>query len=154
MHRRTVLTLLTAVVASTLQPPPVQAARATPPEAQAMVAEAVAYLRAHGPQRAYAAFSHGPRFRDRGLYVMVYDLQGRSLAHGANPALVGADQVGPHDADGRPLNQALADLARQQGKGWSAPFQLRNPVSNDLQRRRVYVERVGEVLIGAAVVLD
>lgn len=154
MHRRTVLTLLTAVVTSTLQPPPVQAARATQAEAQAIVGQAAAYLRAHGPQKAFAAFSHGPHFRDRELYVMVYDLHGRSLAHGANHTLVGADRVGPHDADGRPLNQALADLARQQGKGWSAPFQLRNPVSNDLQRRRVYVERVGEVLVGAAVVLD
>lgn len=154
MHRHTFLTLLTAAAATALLPLPAQAARATRPEAEALVARAVAYLQAHGPQKAYAAFTHDRAFRDRELYVVVYDLSGRNLAHGANPALVGADAVGPDDAGGRPLNLALADLARRQGKGWSGAFGLRNPVTNDLQRRRVYVERVGDVLVGAGVVLD
>lgn len=154
MNRHAFLCLLTAAAATALLPPPATAARATRPEAEALVARAVAYLQAHGPQKAYAAFTQDRSFRDRELYVVVYDLSGRNLAHGANPALVGADRVGPGDADGRPLNQALADLARRQGKGWSQAFGLRNPVSNDLQRRRVYVERVGDVLVGAGVVLD
>lgn len=154
MNRHTFLTLLAAAAASTLLPLPAQATRATRPEAEALVGRAVAYLQAHGPQKAYAAFTHDRAFRDRELYVVVYDLRGRNLAHGANPALVGADAVGPDDTDGRPLNQALADLARRQGKGWSDAFGLRNPVSNHLQRRSVYVERVGDVLVGAGVVLD
>lgn len=154
MNRRAHLTTLAAAVATTLLPLPAQAARATRPEAEALVARAVAYLQAHGPHIAYAAFTQGNAFRDRELYVVVYDLQGRNLAHGANPGLVGEDLVDPGSADGRPLNQDLVGLARQQGHGWSAPFQLRNPVSNDMQRRSVYVKRVGDVLVGAGVVLD
>lgn len=154
MNRHSFLTLLTAAAVTTLLPLQANAARATRPEAEALVARAVAYLQAHGAKNAYAAFTDGRAFRDRELYVVVYDLSGRNLAHGANPALVGQDAVGPVDAHGRPLNQALADLARRQGKGWSGAFGLRNPINNDLQRRSVYVERVGDVLIGAGVVLD
>lgn len=154
MNRHTFLTLLTTAAATTLLPLPTQAARATRREAEALVARAVAYLQTHGPHRAYAAFTDAPAFRVRELYVVVYDLQGRNLAHGANPAVVGADDVGPVDAEGRPLNRALADLARLQGKGWSDAFGLRNPITNELQRRSVYVERVGDVLVGAGVVLD
>lgn len=151
MNRQTFLTLLTAAA---LLPLPAQAVRATRPEAEALVERAVAYMQAHGPRKAYAAFTHGAAFRDRGLYVVVYDLQGRNLAHGANPGLVGADWIGPGDAEGRPLNRRLAALARQQGRGWSEAFTLRNPISNDLQRRSMYVERVGDVLVGAGLVLD
>jgi hypothetical protein len=154
MNRHHLLSLLIATATTTVLAQPAAAARATPPEAEALVARAVAYLQVHGPQKAYAAFTQGSAFRDRELYVVVYDLNGRNLAHGANPALVGGDLVQSGADDGQPLNRTLVDLARRQGRGWSTAFGLRNPVSNDLQRRSMYVERVGDVLVGAGVVLD
>lgn len=155
MNRHQFLKSLAAAgLASTLGPPAFAIAHASKPEAEALVARAVAYLRANGPDKAFAAFTHGAAFRDSELYVVVYDLTGRNLAHGANPRLVGQDLIGLTDPDGKPLNRMLVDLARQKGRGWSEEFRLRNPVTNGLRRRAVYVERVGEVFIGAGVFLD
>lgn len=141
-----------AVPAFTL--PAFAAAKATKPEAEALVAKAVAYLKANGAEKAYNEFTNGSGFKDRELYVIVYDLTGKNLAHGANPKLVGKDLIGLKDPDGKLLNKMLVDLAKEKGKGWSEEFKFRNPVTNELQRRIVYVERVGETFVGAGVFLD
>jgi hypothetical protein len=142
------------VAGSLLPLPAAAAARATKAEAEALVTKAIAFLKANGPDKAYDAFTNGPAFKDRELYVIVYDLTGKNLAHGANPKLVGKDLIGLKDPDGKLLNQILVDLAKQKGKGWSEEFKFRNPVTNELQRRIVYVERVGETFVGAGVFLD
>lgn len=128
--------------------------KATKPEAEALVGKAVAFLKANGPDKAYAEFTNGTGFKDRELYVIVYDLTGKNLAHGANSKLVGKDLIGLKDPDGKLLNKMLVDLAKEKGKGWSDEFKFRNPVTNELQRRIVYVERAGETFVGAGVFLD
>jgi cytochrome c len=128
--------------------------KATKPEAEALVAKAVAHVKSQGAEKAYADFTTGSAFKDRELYVIVYDLTGKNLAHGANAKLVGKDLIGLKDPDGKLLNKMLVELARDKGKGWSEEFKFRNPVSNELQRRIVYVERVGDTFIGAGVFLD
>lgn len=129
-------------------------AKGTKAEAEAMVAKAVAYLKANGAEKAYNEFTNGTTFKDRDLYVIVYDLTGKNLAHGANAKLVGKDLIGMKDPDGKPLNQMLVDLAKSKGKGWSDEFKFRNPTTNALQRRIVYVERVGDTFVGCGVFLD
>ena len=138
----------------TLAMPALAQSKATKPEAEALVAKAVAYIKANGTDKAYAEFTNGTAFKDRELYVIVYDLTGKNLAHGANAKLVGKDLIGLKDPDGKLLNKILVDLAKAKGKGWSEEFKFRNPVTNDLQRRIVYVERVGETFVGAGVFLD
>lgn len=129
-------------------------AKATKAEAEAMVAKAVAYLKANGPEKSYPEFTNGAAFKDRELYVIVYDLNGKNLAHGANPKLVGKDLIGMKDPDGKLLNKILVDLAKEKGKGWSEDFKFRNPTTNELQRRIVYVQRVSDTFIGCGVFLD
>jgi signal transduction histidine kinase len=129
-------------------------AHATKAEAEAMVAKAVAYIKANGPDKAYADFTNSPAFKDRELYVIVYDLTGKNLAHGANAKLVGKDLIGMKDPDGKLLNKMLVDLAKEKGKGWSEEFKFRNPTTDALQRRIVYVERLGETFVGCGVFLD
>jgi signal transduction histidine kinase len=129
-------------------------ARATKAEAEAMVGKAVAYIKANGPDKAYAEFTNGTAFKDRELYVIVYDLTGKNLAHGANAKLVGKDLIGMKDPDGKLLNKMLVDLAKEKGKGWSDEFKFRNPTTDALQRRIVYVERLGETFVGCGVFLD
>ncbi len=59
-------------------------------EAVAMVKKAVAYLKANGRDKALAEISNTQgMFVDRDLYVVVYDMQGNCLAHGANAKQVG-----------------------------------------------------------------
>lgn len=130
------------------------AGKGTKAEAEAMVAKAVAYIKANGPEKAHQEFTNGTSFKDRDLYVIVYDLNGKNLAHGANPKLVGKDLIGMKDPDGKLLNKMLVDLAKEKGKGWSDEFKFRNPTTNELQRRVVYVQRVGETFVGCGVFLD
>lgn len=129
-------------------------AKGTKAEAEAMVAKAVAYVKANGPEKAYNEFTTGTTFKDRDLYVIVYDLTGKNLAHGANAKLVGKDLIGLKDPDGKLLNKMLVDLAKEKGKGWSEEFKFRNPTTESLQRRTVYVERLGETFVGTGVFMD
>jgi signal transduction histidine kinase len=126
----------------------------TKAEAEAMVAKAVAYIKANGPEKAYNEITTGTTFKDRDLYVIVYDLTGKNLAHGANAKLVGKDLIGLKDPDGKLLNKILVDLAKEKGKGWSEEFKFRNPTTEALQRRIVYVERQGETFVGCGIFLD
>jgi signal transduction histidine kinase len=155
MNRHTYLkNLALAALASLTLTMSAFAQKATKPEAEALVAKSVAYIKAHGTEKAYNDFTTNAAFKDRELYVIVYDLTGKNLAHGANAKLVGKDLIGMKDPDGKLLNKILVDLAKEKGKGWSEEFKFRNPVTDALQRRTVYVERVGETFVGVGVFLD
>ncbi|CAN5151505.1 hypothetical protein BH11PSE10_BH11PSE10_07960 [soil metagenome] len=124
----------------------------TATEAEAMVQKAVAYVKTNGADKAYEEFTNGASFKDRDLYVFVYDMSGKNLAHGANAKLVGKDLSSLKDPDGKmilPLLFAVAKSAK--GKGWSEEFKFRNPMSQKLEPKVVYVERVGDTLIGTGI---
>lgn len=128
--------------------------KATKAEAEALVAKAVAYIKANGTEKAYNEITNGTAFKDRELYVIVYDLAGKNLAHGANPKLVGKDLIGMKDPDGKLLNKMLVDLAKEKGKGWSEDFKFRNPTTDSLQKRIVYVEKLNDTFVGCGIFLD
>jgi cytochrome c len=123
----------------------------TAPEAEAMVKKAVAYIKANGPEKSYEEFTNGKSFKDRDLYIIVYDLNGKNLAQGANPKLVGKDLIGLKDPDGKPLIQMFVDLAKTKGKGWVEGYKFLNPVSQKIEGKAMYLERVGETLVGCGI---
>ena len=123
----------------------------TAAEAEAMVKKAVAYIKANGPEKAYDEFTNGKSFKDRDLYIIVYDLNGKNLAQGANPKLVGKDLIGLKDPDGKPLIQMFVDLAKGKGKGWVEGYKFLNPVSQKIEGKAMYLERVGETLVGCGI---
>src|ERR1051325_2870471 len=58
-------------------------------EAVAMVKKATAFIKEQGPEKAYPEISNkAGRFVDRDLYVVVYQLDGKELAHGSQEKLV------------------------------------------------------------------
>jgi signal transduction histidine kinase len=123
----------------------------TAPEAEAMVKKAVALIKAQGTEKAYDEFTNGKQFKDRDLYVIVYDLNGKNLAHGANAKLVGKDLIGLKDPDGKPLIQMLVDLAKTKGKGWSEGYKFLNPATQKIEGKLMYLERVGDTLVGCGI---
>lgn len=123
----------------------------TAAEAEAMVKKAVAYIKANGPDRAYEEFTNGKSFKDRDLYVFAYDMTGKNLAHGANAKLVGKDLSGLRDPEGKMIVQMVLDTAKTKGKGWTGEFKFRNPVTEKLEPKIVYVERAGDTVIGAGI---
>ena len=126
-------------------------AAATPAEAEAMVQKASAFLKANGPEKLFAEVTNGKQFKDRDLYIFIYDMNGKCLAHGANPKLVGKELLGMKDPDGKPLIKMLIDVAKDKGKGWTDTVKFRNPVNDNIQTRVNYIERAGDIVIGSGV---
>ena len=120
-------------------------------EAEVIVKKAVAYLKANGNEKAYEEFTNGKQFKDRDLYIFAYDFTGKNLAHGANAKLVGKDLSGLKDPDGKLILPPLIELAKMKGKGWSESFKFRNPVTDKMEPKIVYVERVGDIFLGCGV---
>jgi len=123
----------------------------TAAEAEAMVKKAVAYIKANGAEKAYEEFTNGKTFKDRDLYIFAYDMTGKNLAHGANPKLVGKDLSGLKDPTGKVLLPPLIELAKTKGKGWSEPFKFRNPVTEKMEDKVIYLERVGDTFVGCGI---
>jgi cytochrome c len=123
----------------------------TAPEAEALVKKAVAFIKANGNDKAYEEFTNGKQFKDRDLYIFAYDFAGKNLAHGANPKLVGKDLSGLKDPDGKMILPPLVEIAKTKGKGWSESFKFRNPVTEKMEPKVVYVERVGDVFLGCGI---
>lgn len=123
----------------------------TAAEAEAMVKKAAAYIKANGNDKAYEEITNGKQFKDRDLYLFVYDMTGKNLAHGANAKLVGKDLSGLKDPDGKLILPPLVEIAKTKGKGWSESFKFRNPLTEKMEPKIVYVERVGDVFIGCGI---
>lgn len=140
-----------AVLSFTLSGASLAADQGTAAEAETMVKKAVAYIKTNGPEKAYEEFTNGKSFKDRDLYIFVYDMTGKNLAHGANPKLVGKDLIGLKDPDGKLIIPMLIELAKGSGKGWSGSFKFRNPVSEKMEDKVIYLERVGETFIGCGI---
>lgn len=123
----------------------------TAAEAEALVKKAVAFMKANGNDKAYEEFTNGKQFKDRDLYLFAYDFTGKNLAHGANPKLVGKDLSGLKDPDGKMILPPLVEIAKNKGKGWSESFKFRNPLTEKMEPKIVYVERVGDVFLGCGI---
>jgi len=116
--------------------------------AQALVKRAVQYLRQHGRERAFAAFNdERGEFVQGDLYVLVYDLNGRNLAHGANAEMRGRDQIDTRDADGKYFVRERVELARERPSFWQ-DYKFWNPVTRQIELKSSYFERVDDLLVG------
>jgi cytochrome c len=120
---------------------------ATKDEAQAMVQRAVALIKEQGPDKAYPAISDKTgRFIDRDLYVVVYQLDGKVLAHGANAKLIGKDLIDAQDVDGKFYVKERVELARKQPTFWQE-YKFVNPVSKKIEPKQMYCERLNETAV-------
>lgn len=121
--------------------------RATAPEAEAMVKKAVAYIQSTGADKAYAEFvDKKGQFTDRDLYIVVYGLDGKVLAHGANAKLIGKDLMDAQDVDGVYYVRERVAKAKADGKFWQ-DYKFTNPTTKKIEPKRMYCERLGETAV-------
>jgi signal transduction histidine kinase len=143
--------LAAAAVLAGLTLPAIAADHATKDEAMAMVKKAVGMIQQSGADKAYAAFDDkAGGFTDRDLYVVVYGLDGKVLAHGANAKLIGKDLIDAQDVDGKYYVKERTELARKQGEFWQ-DYKFVNPVTKKIQPKEMYCQRVGETAVCAGV---
>jgi signal transduction histidine kinase len=120
-------------------------------EAVAMVRSAVAFIRQEGPEKAYAEISdRAGRFVDRDLYVVVYQLDGKVLAHGGNEKFVGKDVINAQDTDGKLFIKERVELAAAQASFWQ-DYKFVNPVRKQIEPKQMYCERLNDTAVCAGI---
>ena len=93
--------LATLIATATLCSSALASDGATKEQAVAMVKKGIAFIKANGTEKSYAAITgKDKQFVDRDLYLVVYGLDGKCLAHGANEKQVGKDLMELTDIDG------------------------------------------------------
>lgn len=123
----------------------------TKDEAIAMVKKAIAAIKTDGQEKAFKQIDDrkGP-FVDRDLYVVVYDINGKCLAHGANLKMIGRDLIDTKDVDGKPYMKERVEMMKKDKSGWQ-DYKFRNPVSNKIEPKTMYLERLDDLIIGCGV---
>jgi cytochrome c len=123
--------------------------RAAPQDAEDLVKTAISYLKKHGAEKAYASYQSksGP-FIYKDLYIMVYDMNGKCVAHGADPSRVGKDYLDAKDPDGKLFVKERVEIAKSKGSGWQ-DYKFVNPATKKVEQKTSYVEKVGDVIVCA-----
>jgi cytochrome c len=120
-------------------------------EAVAMVKQAVAFIKDQGAEKAYPEITNkAGKFRDRDLYVVVYQLDGKVLAHGSNEKFVGKDLIDAQDVDGKLYVKERVELAAKQPTFWQ-DYKFVNPVSKKVEPKEMYCEKVDNTAVCAGV---
>ena len=120
---------------------------ATKDEATAMVRKAVSFIKDQGAEKAYAEIStKGGKFTDRDLYIVVYQLDGKVLAHGANEKFIGKDMSEAQDVDGKLYVKERIEMASKQPSFWQ-DYKFVNPVSKKVEPKQMYCERAGDTAV-------
>ncbi len=121
----------------------------TKAEAEALVKKAVAYMKEHGKDKAFAEFGNPKgKFVDRDLYIFVYDMNGKCVAHGANPKMIGKDLAEMKDPDGKAYVKERIEIARTKGKGWQ-DYKFTNPVTKKIENKTAYIEKADTFIVGS-----
>lgn len=125
--------------------------KGTKEEAAAQVQKAIKFFKENGKDKAFAAVSNpkGP-FVDRDLYVVVYDINGKCLAHGANAKMIGRDLVNAKDVDGKEYMKERVALMKKSNNAWQ-DYKFRNPTTNQIEPKSMYLERVDDLVFGCGV---
>lgn len=111
-----------------------------------MVAKGVAAIKAKG-DAAYADMTAPNKtYVDKDLYLVVYDMNGKCLAHGQNPKQVGKDLMGLKDPDGKEFVKERVELAQSKGKFWQ-DYKFTDPLTKTVQPKQMYCEKVNNVAV-------
>ncbi|HTY38691.1 MAG TPA: cache domain-containing protein [Bacteroidota bacterium] len=122
--------------------------KGTATEAEALVKKAVTFVKVNGKEKAFAEFSDPKgKFVSGELYIFVYDLTGKCLAHGGNAKMVGKDLIDLKDADGKSFVKERVEIAKAKGSGWQN-YKWNNPVTKKIEDKTAYIEKVDDVIIG------
>jgi signal transduction histidine kinase len=123
---------------------------ATPKEAEAMVSKAAKALQANRDATLKEITAKDKKWVDRDLYPVVYDMNGKCLAHGQNAKSVGKDLIDLADADGKEFIKERVALAKSKGKFWQ-DYKFTDPVSKKVLPKSAYCEKVGEGIVCAGI---
>jgi signal transduction histidine kinase len=147
---RTKLATLLCVPALCL---PLAGQDATQAETEALVKEAIAFAKTNGKEAAIKEITKvGGKFHRHGgeLYVFIYDMDGKVVAHGQGAGKIGVNQMNAKDPDGVEFVKERIKLAKAKGKGWH-DYQYVNPTTQKRQPKTSYIEVWDNLIFGAGI---
>ena len=123
----------------------------TAAEAEAMVKKAIQLIKTEGKVKAFAEISNPKgKFVDRDLYIFVYDIDGKCVAHGFNQKMIGKELIEMKDSDGKLFVKERVEIAKTKGHGWQ-DYKFTDPITKRIEPKSAYVERVENLIVGCGV---
>ena len=98
-----------------------------------MVEKAIANIKANGQEKAFVEINNpSGLFVDRDMYVTVIDMNGKCLARGFDPDLLGKDLTELKDPDGRFFIKERIEMAKTKGSGWQN-YKSTDPITKNVE---------------------
>lgn len=121
--------------------------RATPEQAEGLLARAVKSIEAD-PAASFDAINNlSANFREDDLYVFVIDLRNqRYVAHGYNKRLLGVDFATIRDPDGQPVGAPILQLMKN-AETAGFDYRWKNPVTSKVENKHALLRKVGDYLV-------
>jgi len=126
-------------------------------QAKAFVKQAVDFAKKN-PKEKFLEEVSGPKGQfhfnkgqNNGLYIFVYDLQGKVVAHGVRRELVGVNRWASKDPDGKPWIQDWTKLVQEKGSGWIEYKELNPAQNNKIMKKASFVELFSGMVVGAGI---
>ena len=124
------------------------APRATPAQARNLLERAAEAVSAGAPAAAAEFQRVGGDYLHDDLYVFLVDMaDGRVLANGASPALVGRDGREVRDPKGKAIIADMINIAQRKGEG-ELDYAWRNPTTGKVESKHSYFRVVDGKLVG------
>jgi len=121
---------------------------ATEKDAIAMVKKGLAAIKAGPKDKVFAEIGDkaNAAYRHADLYLVVYQLDGVVLAHGANPKFVGRNMIDLKDIDGKAFVKERVELAKSKGTFWQ-DYKFTNPETKKVEPKSMYCERLDDMAV-------
>lgn len=123
----------------------------TADEAVELVKKALESLKERGREKTFADVSNPfGGYTDRDLYVVVYNMNGKNLAHGANPANIGKDMIDGKDGAGKLFIRERVEIIKSKGGGWQ-DYTFLNPVSKQMEPKSMFLQQFDDLIVGCGI---
>jgi len=123
----------------------------TAAEAEALVKKAVQLIKTEGKEKAFVELSNPKgKFVDRDLYIFVYDMTGKCVAHGFNQKMIGKDLIDMKDKDGKYFVKERIEIAKTKGKGWQ-DYEFTDPITKKIEHKSAYIEKAEDLVVGCGI---
>jgi cytochrome c len=123
----------------------------TAAEAEALVKKAVQLIKTDGKEKAFVEINNPKgKYIDRDLYIFVYDMTGKCVAHGFNQKMIGKDLIEMKDKDGKYFVKERIEIAKTKGRGWQ-DYEFTDPITKKIEHKSAYVEKLDDLIVGCGI---
>lgn len=126
-------------------------------QAKAFVKQAVDFAKKNPKEKFLEEVSgskgqfHFNKGQNNDLYIFVYDLEGKVVAHGVRRELVGVNRWASKDPDGKAWIQDWTKMVKEKGSGWIEYKELNPAQGNKVMKKASWVELQNGMVIGAGI---